>query len=489
MLELVKAFNFILAIDSYKAGHWEEMPTNVEKSYSVIVPRKPSKYADEIVAMGQTYVGHIMATVRITEDMIDEAEREINEQGYTFNRKGWERIARDYAGRLPLAVYGVEEGRVVKPQTPILGIINTDNHSAWLPASVETWTQGVMQKMSTVASICRVCRITWAKYIEMTGADMGMLDYKQHNFGNRATTPEDAIYAGIAHAALFLGSDCTEANGYIKKLYNTTRSYTSSVEATEHSTMCANSDAVTKDDSGAAAMVVKRLGEVVARSKDGIGIPVMSAVIDTYDSRRFVREYMGVTHKEEIMNSGGKLVARPDSGDVLIEPVTVALDLKEMFGYTTNAKGFDTVHPSVGVLQGDGVNVFSVEPILKSFVDKNLSMDNLVLGMGHGTTNFGSRDDFSFSMKAIADYDGQSWKRLKKEPKTDTKKASLSGLIRNAEINGNLFTYDALDNGTEYNFFTPSAGWQLYSQDGYKIYRTSFDDVRARATKTVVTIV
>jgi nicotinic acid phosphoribosyltransferase len=81
MLELVKPFNFILACDSYKLSHWLQNKSGIKKSYSVIVPRKPSKYADEIVAMGQTYVAHIMTTIRITEDMIDEAEREISEQG------------------------------------------------------------------------------------------------------------------------------------------------------------------------------------------------------------------------------------------------------------------------------------------------------------------------------------------------------------------------------------------------------------------------
>lgn len=484
MLELIKNQNFILIADSYKAGHWKEIPAVVKKSYSVIVPRKPSKYADEIVAMGATFISHVMANIRITEDMIDEAELEITEQGYEFNRAGWERIARDYHGKLPLALYGVEEGRVVKPQTPILGIVNTDDHSAWLPAYVETWVQGIMWSMSTIASICRASRLTIKKYMEMTGADMSMLDYKLHNFGNRAvTSPESMVLSGIAHAALFLGSDCLEANSYIKKLYNTSKVYLSSVEASEHSTMCANSDAVNKDDSGAAKMAVERLYDIVERTKKGVGIPIMSAVIDTYDSRRFVREFIGKKYKDSIINSGGKFVCRPDSGDIAVEPVQVALDLKSAFGSTTNEKGFEVLPPYVGVLQGDGVKVDTIATILQSFVDNNLSIDNILLGMGHGVTNAGSRDDLSFSMKAIANFDGQSWKRLKKEPITDSGKNSLSGLVRCAEIDGELVVYDALENGQLFNFETESAGWKLYSKDGYRNYRPSFDEVRERATK------
>lgn len=484
MLSTIKADNFIIGCDAYKGGHWEEIPSDVKKSYSAIVPRKASRYSSEITAMGATLVTHVLATVRITDDMIDEAELEFTEQGYTFNRAGWERIAHEYGGKLPLAVYGVEEGRVVKPQTPILGIINTDDYSAWLPAYVETRVQGIMWFMSTVTSICRVCRITIKRYMELTGSDMSMLDWKMHNFGNRATTPESAIYAGIAHAAVFLGSDCTEANGYIKKLYNTSKAYTSSVEATEHSTMCSHSNAATRDDSGAAKMVVERLHAVVARAKKGIGIPVMSCVIDTYNSRRWVREYMGVIHKDEIINSGGKLVQRPDSGDITVEPVTVANDLEEFFGASVNTAGFKVLHPSVGILQGDGIRVETFESVLKSFVDANFSIDNLVLGMGHGTTHSAARDDFSFSMKAIAQFDGQRWTRLKKEPITDSGKSSLSGLVRCGENDsGELEVFDSMCDGQEYTFLTPTPGWQLYSKDGRKYYRPSFDDVRERACK------
>src|SRR5690349_17985409 len=119
MLELIKPWNIIIAIDSYKAGHWQELPPADIRTYTAIVPRTASAYSQEIVAMGVAFVSHILSKVRITEDMIDEAEIEITQQGYTFNRQGWEYIARECGGKLPLAMYGVEEGRVVAPQTPV----------------------------------------------------------------------------------------------------------------------------------------------------------------------------------------------------------------------------------------------------------------------------------------------------------------------------------------------------------------------------------
>ena len=484
MLQLIKPFNFILACDSYKAGHWLEIPKDVEYTYSAIVPRKVSDYSDEIVTMGQTFIAHILSKVRITEEMIDEAEIEITQQGYRFNRTGWEIIAREFDGKIPLAMYAVEEGRVVKPQTPVMGLVNTDKHFAWLPAYVESWTQATMYRMSSIASLSRSARKIFKKYMEQTGADMSMLDYKVHNFGDRAAgSPEEgAVIAGIAHAALFSGSDCLRANGYIKKMYRTQKPYLSSVEAFEHSTICANSDATTKNDFGGAAKAVKRLKDVVAASKEGIGIPVMSVVIDTYDSTRFVADFLGTQLKYDIENSGGMLVARPDSGDPTVEPGRIGTILKEKFGSTQNDKGYTVLPPCVGVIQGDGIRIDTLEAVILGWINAGFSLDNFVTGMGSGTTNDVERDDFSWSMKAIANQAQGKWTRLLKDPITDSGKKSLSGLIRCAEdVNGELRVFDAMENGQSYLFDHPGPGWRLWYKDGSQIFSQSFDDVRARA--------
>lgn len=484
MIEFIKPFNIILAADSYKAGHWKELPENSRRSFVVIVPRKASKYAPEIVAMGQTFLSAFFESVRVTTEMIDEAEIEITEQGYEFNRAGWEHIVRNCDGKLPLAMFGVEEGRVVKPQTPIVGIFNTDDFSAWLPTYVETISQSVIWKMSTVASLCRSIKMNIKEFMELTGADMSMLDYKLHNFGDRgADSPDEApVIAGMGHAALFSGSDCTRVNGYIKKLYNTTKAYTSSVEATEHSVMCAHSNAAEKNDWGAALMAVDRLYDVVERTKRGIGIPLLSCVIDTYDSRRFVRDFIGTELKDKVVNSGGVFVFRPDSGDPTIEPGLVGKDIDDTFGTTVNDKGYKVLMPYNAVLQGDGNRIDTYKGVLQGWVDAGFSLDNFTLGMGSGITHDNARDDFSFSMKAVALKVGENWKRLSKDPITDSGKKSLSGLVRCREDSeGNLVVYDSLQDGEYYTFEKDTPGWKCWYRNGYRMNRQSFDEVRARA--------
>jgi len=485
MLEFIKPFNFILAADAYKATHYKQLQNTrkFEKSYSVVVPRKSNKYSTDIVAMGQTLVASLLESVRIKSWMIDEAELEINEQGYEFNRKDWEIIAYKFHGQLPLSVFGVEEGRVVKPQTPILGIINTDDRFAWLPAYTETIIQEIIWKMSTVATICRSIRGNLAEYIELTGADINQLDYMLHNFGDRgADSPDEApIMAGIAHAALFNGSDCLRVNGYIKRLYHTKKAYTSSIDATEHSVMVANSDSKNKNDFGAAEMAVDQLYDAVTRSSNGIGIPALSVVIDTYNSRRFVKEFLGTILKDRIINSGGKLICRPDSGDITIEPGLVGKDIENTFGVTINEKGYKVLPKYIGVIQGDGNKIDTYKHVLNGWVNAGFSMDNFCIGMGSGITHDGSRDDFSFSMKSIANQYQSKWYSSLKEPNTDITKKSLSGLVRCEErLDGTLEVYNCLDR-PETNLYTESNGWRLWFSNGYSIYKQTFDEVRERA--------
>lgn len=481
MLDHLLPFNIITAADGYKCNHWLQTSLDVKQKYTTIVPRKPSKYSNEIVAAGTTMLASVFASVRITEQMINSAERIITPQGYNFNRQGWTIICRMLDGKLPLKVYGVEEGRVVKPQTPIVAITNTHDSFAWLTTYVETFAQSLVWKMSTVASICRKVRKTLEHYCEQTGTDKSKVNYMLHNFGDRgADSPhEAAVLAGIAHAMIFDGSDCIRANPYIQELYRTNKHYTTSIEATEHSVMCEHSDAKNRDDFGAAVMAVDRLEARVQSAKEGIGLAYLSVVIDTYNSYRFTEEYLGTRLKDRIANSGGRMICRPDSGDPNQEPGKIGNILAEKFGYTENTLGYKVLADCVGVIQGDGIRIDTFENVVKGWIDAGFSLDNFCLGMGSGVTHDGARDDFSFSFKAIASRHGDTWEPELKDPITDSGKKSLSGLVRCRENNnGELEVYDALHEDT---MWIESPGWRLYYEDGFTRYIPNFDDVQTRA--------
>ena len=490
MLELVKPFNLILWCDTYKLAHWEEIPLGVKRLVSAVVLRKTFQYSEDNVAAGQTLIAHIFGTVRLTQAMIDEAEIEVTEQGYSFNRAGWQDILRRFDGRIPLTMFGVEEGRVIKAQTPQLMVTNEDDHHAWLVPYFEPVIQSISWSMTYTATTCRYMYSRFAHYMLKTGSNMSLLEYKVHNFGDRgANSPDETpIIKGIAHAMLFSGSDCARANGYIKVLYNTTKPFTSSVEATEHTTICLNSNAETRDDKGGMDMVMDRLVAVVARAKRGIGIPVISTVPDTYDDERFVKRYVA-GYKEQIQASGGRLVIRPDSGIPEEKLPQVLGWLEEIFGTTTNAAGYRTLPPCIGALYGDGMNVHTFERIIEAAIAAGYSIDNFLLGMGGGITNEGGRDEQSFSMKTIAQLRNDRWSKVLKEPKSDMGKKSLAGLVRNREReDGSLETYDALHEGSVYDFFVPAAGHRRWLDNGFRDWRQSFPNVREFARAGIVTV-
>jgi nicotinic acid phosphoribosyltransferase len=106
--------------------------------------------------------------------------------------------------------------------------------------------------------------------------------------------------------------------------------------------------------------------------------------------------------------------------------------------------------------------------------------------MGGGITHEGSRDAFSFSMKATAySIDGVNWTRLLKEPKTDISKKSLSGLVRCVEDEtGNLKVVDCT--ATPEHFFVEGPGHRRWLYNGVKTFSQDFDDVKARASAGII---
>jgi nicotinamide phosphoribosyltransferase len=439
--------NFILAADSYKVGQGDQYPKGTKKIHSNMVPRKPwlntspsgdiLETIEEVVVMGPQVCAAIIANVVITDEMIDEAELEINEQGYDFPRARWEYI-RDL-GYLPISIKALEEGSIAKIGLPIMTIENTDEESAWLVSYMETWMQDIVWVMTTIASKVRVLRRKCEEFAAKTGVDIDgpEVEFMIHNFGDRGAGGQDrAVMAAMAHGLFFSGTDCLRANRYIKKFYNTTQPYLSSIDASEHSTMCSNSDLSEKNDYGAFEMGMQMLERSRWRSERGVGIPVVANVIDTYDDERFIKEFV-VKEYDRICNTGAKYVCRPDSGNAILKPIEVCRWLieglaasghKDAIRMTSN--GSMQLPENLGVIQGDGLKFEDFEKIFDMAYKYGLAASNFATGFGGGMTNGSGRDDFSFSMKATArmDADGR-WIDMQKSPKSDLSKSSLCGRI------------------------------------------------------------
>lgn len=437
--------NIILDTDSYKNDHGRMLPENTTKMFSTIIFRKPNKYTGFTKFFGMQYFLKEYLSDPVDIEMIDEAEIEITQQGYEFDRKRWEYIVEKYNGYLPLEIKSIKEGMLVPVGIPTVTIENTDPNCAWLTSYIETAIQRTIWKMTTVASISKNLH-NYLGDVMFKHEGHRNVDYHLHNFGARgADSYEVDIMSGMAHAAGgFKGSDSLQTNRAIKHYYNTNKAYMSSVIASEHSVMCANSDPETKDDFKA---VVKMIELLEYNINNKVGLPIASIVGDTYDIYRMAEEYLGIRLKHKIIElgeKGGRVVLRPDSGDpkkICIEIIEI---LMEKFGYTLNKNGYKVLPNYIRVLQGDGINQDSIREIVFELEKHKMSIENLLFGMGGGLTHEAGRDEFSCSMKATAiEYNGK-WHDLQKDPITDIAKRSPKGRVT-TYLHNNEIIYERVE--------------------------------------------
>lgn len=480
--------NPLLNVDSYKFDHINQNPKDTDFIHSSIIARKPSKFIDHVVVAYKPVLVDYL-TVQLTREMVDEAEEEAKGQGYDFNRTPWDYIVKKHNGYLPLKIKAVPEGTVVPCGTVIVSVVNTDPkcQCASVSSYVETVLQRGVWKPTTVASVCRGIYDVLLDAARETGADESYPLYALHNFGDRgADCTEAAIICGVSQAFVFNGSDCSQANRYIKFYYNTKKNYTSSVIASEHSSMAANADSVRKNDFDAAVMMLDRLDETLLKIENGAThlIPIVSIVADLYDPFRFTRDFIGTQLRSRVLElgaRGGKVVIRPDSGNPLTIPIEILDILAECFGYTINDKGFKVLPPYVGVIQGDGINQDSVRELIQNVKNAGYCISNIVFGMGGGLTHGASRDEFSFAQKATSRITSNGTEHdLFKDPITDSGKRSLTGIVT---------TYYAKDSDRIFSDRTSLMDVNKNIQEimvtvfeNGKLYNEiSFDEVRANA--------
>jgi nicotinamide phosphoribosyltransferase len=179
-------------------------------------------------------------------------------------------------------------------------------------------------------------------------------------------------------------------------------------------------------------MTLENLAKVVERTNSGIGVPVQSCLIDTFDDERYIKKFV-IPNAKKIEESGGKYVCRPDSGNAVTKPIEVCewlLDGLFPVWSPHNEAGFQTLPAHFGVIQGDGLKLWDFIKIFQLAEKNRLASSNFVFGFGGGMTNGSGRDDFSFSMKATArQSDSGAWESMMKAPKTDPGKNSLRGRV------------------------------------------------------------
>jgi len=445
--------NPLLLTDGYKTGHHQQYPEGTSLVFSNFTPRS-NKYApkgcDKVVSFGQQMIVKQIYEAfdndffsKPKEEVCGEMKRELSMYLNTNYDVSHFEALHDL-GYLPVEIRAIEEGNFVDIRVPVLCIHNTHSDFYWVTNYLETIISNLLWKPLTSATIASTYRKVLTSWMEKTDKEKAwFIDWQGHDFSMRGMDSVDAVISsGLGHATSFKGSDSLPVIHGARKYYGETGVVVGSVNATEHSVMCAGS----KDDEI----------ETFSRLLETYPTGILSIVSDTWDLWKVCTEHI-VTLKEEILARDGKLVIRPDSGDpvdiicgenesyrviskedidkpyilpegqkfIFIEEssdtnqsfYTKTKDgyipyerlsknkgvielLWEVFGGTITDQGYKVLDPHIGAIYGDSITIDRANEICKRLEAKGFASTNIVLGVGSFTYQYNTRDTFGFAMKA-----------------------------------------------------------------------------------------
>jgi nicotinamide phosphoribosyltransferase len=488
--------NPLLLTDGYKTGHHQQYPKGTTLVYSNFTPRS-NKYAPkgckEVVVFGTQMVMQQLHEAfqndffsRPKEEVCGEMKRELSMYlGTDYDVSHFEAL--HDLGYLPICVKALSEGTKVPMKVPVLTIYNTHPDFYWITNYLETILSNLLWKPMTSATIAHQYRKVLTKWVEKTDAERAwFIDWQGHDFSMRGMDSVDAVISsGLGHLTSFLGSDSLPTIYGARKYYGATDMVCGSVNATEHSVMCAGG----KEDE---VDTFRRLLETYPTG-------ILSVVSDTWDLWKVCTEHV-VTLKEEIMARDGKLVIRPDSGD----PVDIICGsestlhtgspegkgvielLWDVFGGTINEQGYKVLDSHIGAIYGDSITIDRAEEICKRLEAKRFASTNIVLGVGSFTYQYNTRDTFGFAMKATyvevnkpkfaGDFNPEG-REIFKDPITDdgTKKSATGLLFVGKDDNLDIKLYDRVDWRTE-----GMGLLQTIYKDGQFENTTTLEEIRNR---------
>lgn len=462
--------NPFLATDGYKTGHHLMYPNGTSLVYSNFTPRS-NRHApagvDHVVSFGQQMVMQQIVN-SFDRDFFHRPKAAVcGEIKHEYSMY----LGTDYdvshiealhdLGYLPLKVKTIPEGTLVPMGVPVLTIYNTNPEFYWLTNFLETLISNLLWKPITSATIAREYKKLLVDACKRTDKDsLPFVEFQGHDFSMRGMDSLEAVISsGLGHATSFLGSDSLPTIHGARTYYKEKDFVVGSVNATEHSVMCAGSK---EDEIGTFRTLMNTFPT-----------GILSVVSDTWDLWKVITEYLPEL-KKEILERDGKLVIRPDSGDpvdiICGYPTVTELDdelfrennafiyenklcvidkgtleeyapengrtgiwevgydtfyhteelkpqhkgvvelLWDIFGGTENEQGYKVLDSHIGAIYGDSITLDRAKAITERLEEKGFASTNIVLGIGSFTYQFNTRDTFGFAMKATyVEIDEEFW--------------------------------------------------------------------------------
>lgn len=397
--------------DSYKHTMWKQYPPKTVRVSSYVESRG-GDYDFTLFNGLQPILPSLKAPTR---KQVNMRAARYAQHGISFNRDAWLAIAD--LGYLPIKIQAVKEGTILPTKNVLIQVVNTDDRFPFLTTHVETKLLKVWYPI-TVATRSRTIKRILKRYLDLSSDDASGLDFMLHDFGFRGvSSDESAGIGGTAHLINFKGTDTTEALDFAFEHYSEPMAGFS-VDAMEHSTV------TSWGRDGEQASYANMINNC---NKPG---SIFSIVSDSYDIFNAVSNLFGEALKDKIIEGGGRLVIRPDSGDPVKVNLKILTILEEKFGMTVNSKGYKVLPTYLRILQGDGVNEHTIEKMCTAITAAGYSIENMVFGMGGELLQNMTRDTLKFAMKASAiKRSNDFWEDVVKDPITDPGKKSKGGRL------------------------------------------------------------
>ena len=446
--------NPLLHTDGYKVDHRRQYPNQTTLVYSNWTPRKSRiEGIDKVVFFGLQYFIKRFILQDFEEnffkkpkaEVVSKYERRINNY-LGPNSVGIKHIEDLHdLGYIPMVIKALPEGVSVPMRVPMFTLYNTNPKFFWLSNYFETLVSTTVWMPCNSATIAKTYREILDKHAQETSSIPEFVDWQGHDFSMRGMAGlEAALMSAAGHLLSFTGTDTVPTIDFLEEYYNADSDNEligGSVAATEHSVMCMGTN------EGEINTFKRLITEVYPSG-------IVSIVSDTWDLWKVLTEYLPEL-KEEILARDGKVVIRPDSGDPVdiicgnpngkskAEKKGVVELLWDIFGGTTNNKGFKELDSHIGAIYGDSITLLRADYICTRLKKKGFASTNVVLGIGSFTYQHNTRDTFGFAMKATYGEVAGEGREIFKDPITDdgTKK-SAKGLIKIELRNGEYVLKD-----------------------------------------------
>eukprot|EP00416_Gambierdiscus_australes_P019491 CAMPEP_0171064312 /NCGR_PEP_ID=MMETSP0766_2-20121228/6204_1 /TAXON_ID=439317 /ORGANISM="Gambierdiscus australes, Strain CAWD 149" /LENGTH=794 /DNA_ID=CAMNT_0011520333 /DNA_START=57 /DNA_END=2441 /DNA_ORIENTATION=- len=303
------------------------------------------------------------------------------------------------------------------------------------------------------------------KYLTETGCgdviEKGDHLYKLHDFGVRgASSLESAALGGSAHLVNFMSTDTLPATVLAREFYADTGVGLTAMPGNDHGV-------VTSWGREREADAYRHLMEQFPRGS-------VVCVSDSYDICSCCEQILGTELKTQVEHRKGTLVVRSDSGKLPAIVLQVLEKLGAKFGTTTTNTGHKKLPECLRVLQSDGIDINTVDNILRAMKSGGWAADNLAFGSGGALLQKLHRDTLKCAFKCSWVKIAGEGQDVSKDPVTDSSKRSKLGKLTLELRNGKYQTVVGGEGELENNVL------KEVFRDGRLLIDNSFQSVRER---------